>query len=397
MPHVDLSRARKLMKDNGLDALIASSPANFYYAGGFRANFSGRPGMVVLPADEKVTPALLVPDFQERQARQKSYIQDIRSYPWWLHMVELEDILAGRAQRLENPPTQVRLEDAYRKLTGIIKDKGLTKGVVGIERNTYSEKAHAMLLEMNPQAKFVDAESIFFDIRQVKTPEEIEAIRQAVEITEKGILAMIAGGVAGSTIADLHLKYRKGVIQALTSAQAMEFEFVLIMISAGDHFRSIVNPDYRISNGDILSLDLGVSIAGYNSDMGRTFIVGKPNDMQKKIYQALRAGFEAGLAKIKPGVRMSEVYHVVLDTVRADGLGWYTRGHMGHSIGMGFIEQPPFFAADSQVILEPNMVLNLEVAPYVLGLGAFQTEEVIWVTSNGHELITKLPRDMVEI
>jgi Xaa-Pro dipeptidase len=397
MPNIDLQRARRLMKENGINALIASSPANFYYASGFRANFSARPGMVVLPSDNTLEPAALIPNFHERQAKQKSYIQDIRTYPWWLHMVELKDILEKRAKPLLNPPTQFRIEEAYRKLTEIILDKGLSNGVIGIERTTFSPKAYSLLLEMNPKAQFVDAEGIFFEIKKVKSPGEIEAIRQAVELTEKGIMAMIQGGVAGSTIGDLNLKYRKGVLDALTSSKALDFEFVLIMISAGDHFQSIVSPNYRVSKGDILSVDLGISISGYNSDLGRTFIVGKPNDVQKIIFKALQTGFEAGLDKIKPGVNMREVYRAVLDTVRQNGLGWYTRGHMGHSIGVGYIEQPPFFADDSETILEPNMVLNLEVAPYVLGLGAFQTEEVILVTSTGHELITKLSRDMVEI
>ena len=79
-------------------------------------------------------------------------------------------------------------------------------------------------------------------------------------------------------------------------------------------------------------------------------------------------------------------------------MDWYTRGHLGHSVGIyPPCEQPPFICADDETELEPHMVMCLETPLYVGGLGAFQIEDMILITPDGHEVLTQLPRDMLEL
>ena len=71
---------------------------------------------------------------------------------------------------------------------------------------------------------------------------------------------------------------------------------------------------------------------------------------------------------------------------------------MGHSIGIGPIEQPPYISAEEETELEPNMVICVECGAYVLGrFGAFQIEDMLLVTPGGHEVLTNLPREMIEL
>lgn len=134
--------------------------------------------------------------------------------------------------------------------------------------------------------------------------------------------------------------------------------------------------------------------------MGRTFSVGKPGKLQKKLYVALKAGYEEAISRIKPGVKMKEIHRALQETVNKGGFEWYARGHMGHMVGIGpgAVEQPPFVSADEETDLEPNMVMCVECGTYVAGrFGAFQIEDMILVTSDGYEQLTKLPRDMIEL
>ena len=122
------------------------------------------------------------------------------------------------------------------------------------------------------------------------------------------------------------------------------------------------NAGYRIGKGDVIYEDNGVTLFGYTSDMGRTFSVGKPSEMPKKLYQAMKSGFEGATSIIKPGVKMKEIHRTLHETVHKMGFDWYARGHTGHSIGIGigWTEQPPFISKDQEIELEPNMVIAVE-------------------------------------
>ena len=160
-----------------------------------------------------------------------------------------------------------------------------------------------------------------------------------------------------------------------------------------------MSPDYRVAEGDIIFIDNGVTLFGYTSDMGRTFIVGKPTQFQKKIFSILKAGYEQGLSIIKPGVKMKEIYWTVQNSINEGGLDWHCRGHMGHMIGAGpLTEQPPLISKEEETILEPNMVLCLEIGTYLTGKhGAFQIEDALIVNDEGYEAINILPIDLVQL
>ena len=400
MPHMDLKRAQELMKKRGIDVLIASTEQNFYYASECKARLASYGLLVtVVPADPALAPAMIVNSLLEMPARQKSYIQDIRSYPLWVGFVEADDIIKGEAKRPPTkPPEQSSLEDVIGMLSDILKEKGLHDSTIGIEKNLFTVPAYSLLSSQNPRAKFVEAESIFWELRKVKTEDEIKALRVAADLGVKGLQAVIKGDVLDANMGELHLRYKRGVLEAATSANALDLESIHAIISSGDHFSTVGSPEYRVAKGDIILIDNGVTVFGYTSDMGRTFVVGKPNDLQKKIYAALRVGYEEGLTRVKPRVKIREVYRAIQETINKSGLDWHARGHMGHMVGIGPGEQPPWVSPNEETELEPNMVMTLEIGTYVAGrFGAFQIEDLILVTPEGYEVLTKLPRDMVEL
>jgi Xaa-Pro dipeptidase len=401
MPHMNLKRAQEVMKRRKVDGLIASTYHNIYYTSGFtgyKMRTSGRPFVTIVPADSAFSPVLIVDEISGIPARLKSYIEDIRTYPAWQCMANFEDVVQGRAKRPANVTPQVGLESTLKSHIDILQEKGLQAGTIGIEENLFNSSAYQLLLKQYPKVKFVEAESIFWELRKIKSGDEIAALRLAAELGEKGIQAVTKGHLIGTTISELQCKYKMGVLEASSGYKEIDLEFLHAMISSGDH-STVELPGYRVAKGDILYIDNGVIVAGYNSDMSRTFSVGKPSNLHKSIYQALKTGYEEGLSNIKPGMKMKELYRIIHETINTNGLEWFARGAVGHMVGIGpgSIEQPPKISATEEAELEPNMVMTIEVGVYVMGSAAFNIEDVILVTSQGHELFTKLPRDLIEL
>jgi Xaa-Pro aminopeptidase len=147
--------------------------------------------------------------------------------------------------------------------------------------------------------------------------------------------------------------------------------------------------------GDLVKIDVGCVVDGYSSDGGRTAVIGAPNAVQRAVYDALRAGFDAGLELLKPGARLEEIHAEVSRTIWTRGLAHYRRGHFGHGVGASvWSEEWPFISADTDAIAEPGMVLAFETPYYIAGLGGFIIEDQFLIGEHGAEVMGEAPRDL---
>lgn len=398
MSYINLETARKVMRSNGLDALVATTPTNIFYTSSYFNIVIWMPGITVTPADPGLEPVIIISSSEEGVVKETSHIKDIRSYPVWSELVDVKDIIEGKLTRVTKP-RQFDIRGVYALLSDTLKDKGLHKGTIGIEMGSVTHRIYSLLLEQNPEAKFVDAEGILGELQRVKTTEGIEALRAAAAIGVKGIQGMIEGGVLGATVGELQAKYKRRVVQEITDDNALCFAFGRgAGIITGGFLPSMQLAKSKVSPGDNVAIDCGVVVDGHVSDLARTFVAGRPSPLQQKVYGALKAGYEKALSMMRPGVKINEIYNAAQETIRENGLDWLTRGHFGHSVGIfPPIEQPPWICADEERELEPNMVMCLETPLFVSGLGAFLLEDMILITPEGHEVLSELPREMVEL
>ncbi|MFC1979481.1 M24 family metallopeptidase [Chloroflexota bacterium] len=403
LPHMDLTRTRKLMKQRGIDVLLASSPENAFYASGYKPFLTVfGPVIVIVPVDPGLAPTMILSGYLEEPAKSLSYIEDIRSYRPWMPIVPVNDLLAGTVKIPPKPPKHLAVQTAVNILSDCLVEKGLQDSVIASENNLLADSdAHSLLIKCLPKVNFVEAENIFFELRKIKTEDEIRALQLAGDLTVKGFKAIIEGAVSGATIGELQLRYKRGVMEAADADNAMWLEDVRAGITAGDYFKSLQSQEYRVSEGDIIWSDGGLVVYGYTSDMARTFSVGKPGTLQKKIFTTLKSGYEEALSLIKPGVQLKEVYKTIHHAMHMGGFDWYARGHCGHSVGIGpgKGEQPPMITAVEESVFEPNMVIAVECGCYVSGhFGGFSIEEMLRITPDGYEVMTgELSRDMLEI
>jgi len=399
----NIRKLRDAMERQGLDAIVAASPENFYYSTGhpsfllYTARIAGV-ALAVIPRSESIEPVAMISEFELGSFAANSSIEEVVTYPMWVHIEDLRQISSpSELANLKPAPPKgetIDLMGNFERLAAVIEKMGLHKSTIGVEYFFFQQMSWSMLTSMLPEAEFSDAMGLFYQCRSVKSPREIEYLRAAARFAEAGLAASAKEIREGVTETRLATAYR-----AETAAREGSRGARHCIISVGEQFSpSYIPRENPARPGDLIRYDVGADCAGYGSDIGRTFVVGKPSALQERIYSALRAGHDAALDAVAPGVKMSEIFAIGQETVRASGLPSYTRGHIGHSVGLDDrIEEPPNISPHEARPLEAGMVLCVEMPYYAHGVGAFQLEDMVVVTETGCEKLTSLDRDLVGV
>jgi Xaa-Pro aminopeptidase len=243
-----------------------------------------------------------------------------------------------------------------------------------------------------PGVELVDASATFANQRAIKDADEIAQLRLACELTEAGIAGAIARLVPGMTEVAVNAAYQV----AAWERAAADTRFAALRQVEGVAAVGIgASPASRmVAPGQTVKFDMQVDVGGYHSDVGRTVALA-PTVEQQEVYAALRAALAAAESAVRPGVPIRDVYETGVAAMRSAGFETYSRGHLGHSIGLAHCyEEPPFIAADEARPLTPGMVLSLELPYYLYGVGAFQLERMLLVTADGHETMDQLPFEL---
>ena len=132
---------------------------------------------------------------------------------------------------------------------------------------------------------------------------------------------------------------------------------------------------------------------GYNSELERTMIIGKPSDAQSKFFNHMLNLQQTAFDNIRPGRKCSEVDRAVCGYFEEHHLWDYWRHHSGHAIGLRYHEGPYLDSGDD-TLLEPGMIFTVEPGLYVPELGGFRHSDTVVVTDEGIEALTYYPREL---
>jgi Xaa-Pro aminopeptidase len=227
-------------------------------------------------------------------------------------------------------------------------------------------------------------------LRMVKTKVELDRLKAAAKVTETAIEAVASAceeGVAQETLT-------RTFCSSLAGSGA-QLRLVHISMSRSGSFGNANVPGDRLSAGDVVKLDVGAVVGGYASDMSRCFSLGTPSEKARDYYAALVAGQEAAFQSLRPGIRACEVFDHADDAVRANGIPHYERTNVGHGIGVdGDGYDPPLLGPTDETMLEAGMVLCVETPYYEIGFGGLQVEDMVLVTNDGFEPLTRSTRQM---
>jgi len=139
-------------------------------------------------------------------------------------------------------------------------------------------------------------------------------------------------------------------------------------------------------------LELDVIVDGYSSDTTRTFVVGRPNEKQRTLLQAVLDSEIAAISSIKPEVRAADVARTSIEVIRRHGLSAYLVHRLGHGIGVSVHEPIPALHLESKDVLQPGMVHSVEPGIYGPKIGGIRIEDDVLDTDAGAEYLSDFPR-----
>lgn len=378
-------KIQKEMVAKGIDSIFFTSPQNIIYSTGYipvcTFGFGAESGteMAIINSFGRVK--LITSQFAQKGAElQTKGDVEIISYPTYIY---IEDYYNQNEKRKDAQPSKNKIFDISHDLI----NKSVLNPKIGVELSHISASSFEYIKSIYSNATFVDCTELMEKIRSIKFPWEIEVLKYSAQTTEKMMIHTMKHTTEGMTEADMMKVWVKS---AYDFTGAHELVGVVQSHTLGNNFWMTALPrEIPLIDGDVVRLDGGICIYGYMSDLGRTFSVGRKLDENKKrIFEILLHAREQGLSQIAPGNRISDVFEIMQNSCRKNGLTHYTRGHFGHSIGLGPDEETPMITADNKGIFEPGMVFCLETPYYSSKFNSFNIEDMLVITENGYELFT---------
>ena len=145
--------------------------------------------------------------------------------------------------------------------------------------------------------------------------------------------------------------------------------------------------------GDVLVTGAGAPVWGYNSELERTMIIGKPSQDQTRMFDHMVALQDTAFDALQPGAKCSDVDRSVRTYYEQHDLMPYWKHHVGHAIGLRYHESP-FLDLGDETIIQPGMVFTVEPGLYSPQLGGFRHSDTVLITEDGNEILTYYARDL---
>jgi Xaa-Pro aminopeptidase/Xaa-Pro dipeptidase len=230
-------------------------------------------------------------------------------------------------------------------------------------------------------------------LRFIKSTSEIAAIEQAAKIADTALAIMLRSVKAGVTERELaiELDYQ----MAKLGSEEVSFATILLFgeRSALPHG---IPSDKPLKHGDIILIDFGAVVNGYRSDMTRTFVFGQASAEQKHIYQLVQSAQQAAIDEVSEGVLGSHLYQQSANILLNSEYKEYAGEGLGHGVGLVLHEQP-FIGPDCHTAIEKGCVITIEPGIYVPGWGGVRIEDDVVLTDEGLKILTKSPKNLIEL
>ena len=262
--------------------------------------------------------------------------------------------------------------------------------VIRFEASSLSVEEYLRLREKLAGATLTPLAAEHLLLRAVKTAEEVARMREAARIAAEALAAvreMIRPGVREREIA-IELEYR----MRLAGAEGIAFE-TIVAAGANAALPHAAPGSRRIAAGDCVTVDCGAVAMGYCSDETCTFIVGRASDRQREVYGLVREAHDRAILAIRAGVSCGAVDRVARGFLDEAGLGVCFSHGTGHGVGLD-VHEAPRLAAGREEILEAGMVVTVEPGVYLPGLWGIRIEDMVLVTEEGCEVLTRTPKEL---
>lgn len=262
---------------------------------------------------------------------------------------------------------------------------------VGVEPRRMRVLELRLLEGAAPQASFLSAEDILAALRMCKDAQELAAMRQAVDIAQRALLATLPHIRIGMSERELASELS---LQLLRAGSDSGLPFTPIVAGGPNGANPHAVPTQRaLQAGELLVIDWGAAYAGYVSDLTRTFAVGEVSADLQRMASVVQEANAAGRAAVRPGVPAGAVDRAAREVIEKAGLGEFFTHRTGHGLGMEEHE-PPYIRAGNQQLLEVGMTFTIEPGVYLPERDGVRIEDDVVVSETGGESLSDLPREL---
>ncbi|MBP3040839.1 aminopeptidase P family protein [Bacillaceae bacterium Marseille-Q3522] len=368
--------------EKSCDAAVIFAVTDIFYLTGFHFHPTERPIGLFVDPNKKLH--LFVPQLEHEHGEEYAVVDYVHSYP-------------------EYPGIKHPMENFKDLLT----EYGFSGKTVGYDAIGYGSSMgyRGPSVDKLIQVKeFVSLKGVIEEMRYIKSPNEIELIKESCRW--------------GNLAHRLLQKYTKAGLSEIEITTKASTEATMAMIetlgpdykphgsTARAIFRGQIGPESAfphavtrniiLSKGDTLVTGAASSVFGYNSELERTMFVEEVSKEQEKYFNYMYEAQEVAFSAIKPGVPYSSVEEALQKYFKENGITELTRHHTGHNIGL-LGHEAPFFDLGDHTEIKPGMVVTVEPGLYVKGIGGFRHSDTVLVTEDGNEKLTYYPRDLASL
>jgi Xaa-Pro aminopeptidase len=262
---------------------------------------------------------------------------------------------------------------------------------IAFEQNRISFEGYQHLKDSAKRVRLKPVDGAIERLRSIKSSAEIATIRASVQLNSAALEQALRHFKPHLSEIDLaaEIEYRMRRL----GADGPAFETIVASgsRSALPHARAT---DHPIRTDELLLIDVGATVAGYASDMTRTYAVGRLNAKMRRMYRAVLASQLAAVNAVRPGISCSAVDRAARDVMRGYGLGELFIHSTGHGLGLEIHERPRL-GRKERTKLETGMVITIEPGAYDEAVGGIRIEDTVVVTSQGCEILTPTGKELV--
>ena len=375
-----IRKTKEQMADNGIGVLLVADPANMNYLTGYDGWSFYVPQVVVVAADLE-QPVWVGRGMDVNGAKHTTFLAS-------------ENIIGYPDNYVQSP-----VRHPYNFVADVLTQRGLQDKTIGLETDAYyfTAKCFEELKKSLPNGKFKDANLLVNWIRIVKSPQEIEYMKQAGKIMEKVMQTAIDTVAPGIRECDAVAAIYQAQVSG-TREFGGDYTAIVPMMPTGEKTSTphLTWTDDPYENETAVNLELAACRHRYHSPLARTMYLGKnPPQKLKETAEVVVEGLHAALDKAKPGVLCEDVELVWRETIAKVGLEKESR--IGYSLGLNYPpdwgEHTASLRPGDKTVLRPNMCFHMILGMWMDNWG-FECSESFRITENGSETFADFPRKL---